>query len=139
VLNANAYRKEVGLPEAPREAEQQERPLPDTHSEAADTPGGPPANPRERLPSVSQVLQRLDKNGDGRLGKDELGELPEQLRSPLETADKNADGMIDRSELAAAIAQLGAGARPEGPQEGGQPDVPRAADRPQSRNSGTTP
>jgi multidrug efflux pump subunit AcrA (membrane-fusion protein) len=140
VLNANAYRKEVGLPEVSREAElEQEQPQPDNQSEPAKAGGGRPAEPRERLPSVSQVLQRLDKNGDGRLEKDELGELPEELRSPLETADKNGDGSIDRGELAAAIAQLGAGAQPGRPQEGGQPGGPRAGDRPKGRDSGTTP
>jgi len=140
VLNANAYRKEVGLPETSPEAElQQERPLPDAHSEAADTAGGRPVESRERLPSVSQVLQRLDKNGDGRLQKDELRELPEQWRSPLEAADKNSDGSIDRGELAAAIAQLGAGGRPDGPQANGRPEGPRAGDRPKGRNAGTTP
>ncbi len=128
VRNAAVYRKQVGLPEIPSETVSQSatRQSEKQSSEAAPDPS---ERPRGR-PNIAQMFQRLDKNGNGQLDKDELQQLPEQMRSRLTAADKNDDGTIDRGELDAAMAQAGSGDRPGGPRGGG---------RPRGRNSGTTP
>ena len=72
------------------------------------------------------MLQRLDKNGNGQLDKDEQDNLPDFLKA----ADENGDGIIDRAEIAAAMAQLGSDGEPGGPQ---------ARDRREGRSPGVTP
>jgi Ca2+-binding EF-hand superfamily protein len=52
---------------------------------------------------VTQILQRLDKNGDSKLTKDELtGPWAQRLLQ----ADGNRDGVLSKEELAAAAAKL---------------------------------
>jgi len=68
---------------------------------------------------VARLMQN-DKNGDGKLSKDEL---PERMQAMFGNLDKNSDGFLDKAELEAAIAQMrqqrggGDGQRPPG--EGG--------------------
>jgi Ca2+-binding EF-hand superfamily protein len=86
-------------------------------------PGAPPGPPdgapgqdgapqdRPFVREMAQgILQRLDKNGDGRLTPDEI---PQQSRLDLSKADKNGDGAIDLSELTLVIAE-------RAPREGGE-------------------
>ena len=58
---------------------------------------------------VDGMLKRLDKNGDGVIGKDEMP--PQNDRSDrrfdLAKADANGDGSIDRKELTAFVSQRG--------------------------------
>lgn len=56
-------------------------------------PGGDPA----------QFFARLDRNGDGKIDRDEA---PEFLRSAFETLDSNRDGGIDLGEFQAAARQF---------------------------------
>ncbi|MCA9118615.1 MAG: HlyD family efflux transporter periplasmic adaptor subunit [Planctomycetaceae bacterium] len=92
---------------------------------------GPPGGGAGRGPggggrggNPTQMIQRMDKNSDGKLSADEL---PEQMRSRLSSADTNGDGFYDEAELTAAFANMGGGgggggggARPDG--GGGGPD-----------------
>jgi HlyD family secretion protein len=122
VLNANAYRKEVGLPEiSPEEKVQEETPPPEAGPEPAAAPGERPPPRRGNRPNAGQMFQRLDSNGDGQLDKAELDQLSEPLRSRLSEADRNGDGLIDRGELAAAMAQFGRGGPRRGSPAGGDP------------------
>ena len=41
-------------------------------------------------------MMAFDKNGDGKLAKDEL---PERMQSLMDRADANKDGFVDRAEL----------------------------------------
>ncbi|NUQ61048.1 MAG: hypothetical protein HUU20_01070, partial [Pirellulales bacterium] len=70
---------------------------------------------------VDRIFQ-ADKNGDGKLQKDEA---PEPMWSRFSQADKNGDGAIDRAELIAGMKAMGGAGRGErkGPQRagGGQP------------------
>lgn len=66
----------------------------------------------ERIPPISAQMQgsalfdRLDQDGDGRLGRDEASADP-GLASGWERADSNGDGWIDRDEFAAFEANSG--------------------------------
>lgn len=69
-------------------------------------PGG--VNPEEM---VNRMMQ-FDKDGDGRLSKEEL---PERMQRMMERGDTNKDGFLSKEELMElARAQAGAGGRGEG-------------------------
>lgn len=55
------------------------------------------------------MIQRMDKDGDGKVSADEL---PDQLRERLSAADTNGDGFYDAGELTAAFAAMGGGGGP---------------------------
>jgi Ca2+-binding EF-hand superfamily protein len=55
-------------------------------------PGFPPGDPARFM----EMMQRADKNGDGKLTKDEM---PERLRDRFDEIDRNKDGMLDKEEL----------------------------------------
>jgi len=74
-------------------------------------PGGDGNGPPQRR---GGGLERLDRNGDGVIDKEELEGMPEALRRRLGGLDRNGDGIIDREEL-------GAGRRGRGGQDGDQP------------------
>jgi Ca2+-binding EF-hand superfamily protein len=69
---------------------------------------------RKRDPGV--IIQRLDRNGDGKIGKDEIEAAPERARQYLGRADRNGDGEITKDEMPRA----GAG-RPRKGNDGGPP------------------
>ncbi len=80
--------------------------------------GGPPSGGGAQgggRGNPAQMIQRMDKNSDGKLSADEL---PEQLRGRFTSADTNGDGFYDAAEITAAFAAMGGGGRPGG---GGQP------------------
>jgi Ca2+-binding EF-hand superfamily protein len=67
--------------------------------------GAPPAGRRGPVPSnesrrdgemADRILQEADRNGDGKISKDEA---PERLRQNFDRFDLNGDGQIDRDEL----------------------------------------
>ncbi len=71
---------------------QQGRPAPEGR-------GGPP----QRQVSADQMLQRMDRDGDGFISSEEL---PEFLKGRMESLDKNSDGKLDKSELESMAAQM---------------------------------
>jgi HlyD family secretion protein len=117
VYNAAAYRDEVGLPEGPPKAEEQEEErLPEDYlesgPEAVRGGGDLPSQPRRAAPpSAAGMLQGLDTNGNGQIDRDELDQVPEAMRAGLEASDANGDGVIDRGEMAAAAARISSAAR----------------------------
>ncbi len=64
---------------------------------------GPAGGARNDQQVTGQFLQ-YDRNGDGKLTKDEL---PQQASRMLQDADENGDGAIDAGELQAAMAKMG--------------------------------
>jgi hypothetical protein len=67
---------------------------------------------------VYELLQRLDRNGDGRLSRDELRHglrglgvslLPPELDGALGAFDKNHDGIVDYAELHSLLSKHRAG------------------------------
>jgi multidrug resistance efflux pump len=77
--------------------------------------GGPPPDEKKRRPDspeagkadsaalAAQRFQELDKNGDGRLSKDEI---PAAMQDRAGAADANRDGYVDRREWLAAAQAL---------------------------------
>jgi len=65
---------------------------------------------------ATAMMQRMDKNSDGKLDANELADLPEQFRTGLQAGDTNSDGNVDGKELAAAMIKFrgagGGGGRP---------------------------
>ena len=65
---------------------------------------------------AAMMVQRMDKDGDGKLSRDEL---PEQFRSGFQRSDANKDGFLDKREMTASMVRLramrrGAGGGPAG-------------------------
>src|SRR6185369_11194321 len=95
---------------------------------AADTPRERPRGDQpkpEGLGDGQQAFKFLDRNGDGKLQKDEL---PERLRENFARLDANGDGVIDATEFARVAGQVAGlvGRRPEGaPAEGARVDTAR--------------
>jgi multidrug efflux pump subunit AcrA (membrane-fusion protein) len=84
-------------------------------------PAGPDGPPGGIGQMVSGILERLDRNSNGRIDSDEIeGPQAERLRE----ADRNGDGAIDRGELMSAMAQMraamGGGAPPADSAAGGE-------------------
>ncbi len=73
-----------------------------TQAEAMGGPGDPAG---DASAAVDRLMQN-DKNGDGKLSKNEI---PRHLAQMLVGADTNGDGTLDRAELTAAMQ----GARPQ--------------------------
>ena len=130
VLNPRAYLDDLNLPELPAKVIQAEEmiagkePLKGGPAINRQTPGAGDGVPLAAGPTgsggpdrASSMLQRMDRNGDGRLAKEEI---PPQLEGRFPTADKNADGFLDADELSS----MPAGQRPGGP--GGVPGEQRA-------------
>ena len=122
VLNAGAYREEIGLPDLPPETkEQSEGPPEGSDRKPAtgekDGRGGRSASGR---PNMAEAFKRMDKNGNGKL---EESELPPPLQQGFSAADTNADGALDQAEMGAAMAKMrqAAGGRPGGKRPGGGP------------------
>jgi hypothetical protein len=74
-----------------------------------------------RTVSTDDLVERLmsfDKNGDGKITKDEL---PERMQSLIEQGDRNGDGALDREEIRRLVER----GRPNGPGgPGGGPGGP---------------
>ena len=75
-----------------------------------------------RTVTADDLVERLmsyDKNGDGKVTKDEL---PERMHGLIEQGDRNGDGALDRDEIR-RLAARGPPGRPGGPPPRG-PDAP---------------
>ena len=61
-------------------------------------PGGQggPGGPGQGRPNPEEMFKRLDKNGDGKVTKDEA---PERMAQNFDKIDKNGDGAITQDEL----------------------------------------
>lgn len=100
--------------------------------------GGPPGQGdqgqgnRPGAPDPAEMVKRLmafDKNGDGKLGKDELSS---RMQSLITRADKNGDGYADEQELMKLAEGQGGGGRSRGGfgNRGNQRDAPPEDGRP---------
>jgi collagen type III alpha len=100
--------------------------------------GGPRPEGGDRGPGGGNLLGRLmenDKNGDGKLQKDEL---PERMQQVMERADTNGDGALDKAELDEMAARMrdrgpggpGGPGGQRGPRDGGAGDNDNRPKRP---------
>jgi Ca2+-binding EF-hand superfamily protein len=87
---------------------------------ADDDPKGKTQDKRD--PAV--LFQRLDRNGDGKIGKDERDAAPERARMMLSRADANGDGEVTKEEFLAAGAGKG-GRGPKGELQKGKGEPPK--------------
>ncbi|MGI8977623.1 MAG: EF-hand domain-containing protein [Pirellulaceae bacterium] len=79
----------------------------------AGRPGG------EGATNIKEFLTRLDKNGDGKISKEEA---PDRMKENFDRLDANKDGFIEAEEFARTAGALGgrpAGAPPGTPASGG--------------------
>jgi len=93
---------------------------------AEPAPAGAPGAGGDR-PSPREIFQRFDKNGDGKLSKEEA---PERMQQNWDRIDRNSDGSVTPDELAQAFQALARGdgkpnPKPEAPQR--KPDSPPTA------------
>jgi Ca2+-binding EF-hand superfamily protein len=84
---------------------------------------GRPFGPPSGAEMADGILDRFDRNGDGKLTKEELQELPEGL---WQKWDLNADGVVEAGELEKALENTRGGLGPimnppRGPRPAGPP------------------
>jgi collagen type III alpha len=84
-------------------------------------PGAPGEGPGR---FIEGMIQRTDKNGDGKLSKDEV---PELLRNRFDEMDGNSDGFLDKEELAKNGERLRERMREQGGRPPGFPGRPDGA------------
>jgi hypothetical protein len=89
--------------------------------------GGSNGSGRDRDPAqfVARIMEN-DTDGDGKLSGDEI---PERMRSNLDSVDSNSDGVVDLDEVTAMVASFGERGRGNGDGEGG--DRPQRPARPE--------
>lgn len=88
--------------------------------ELEQVPMLPTIPPILRTVAADDLIERLmsyDKNGDGKVTKDEL---PERMHGLIEQGDRNGDGALDRDEIR-RLAERGTGGPPFGGPKGGGP------------------
>ena len=78
--------------------------------QADNAPPGRPGGPPGGLPNAKDIFARLDRDGNGKIEKDEI---PERMKENIGRVDSNSDGVIDAAEFE-KVAQFFAGRRPEG-------------------------
>jgi Ca2+-binding EF-hand superfamily protein len=75
---------------------------------------GPPDGARPPAPAATRPdegadrFKQLDRNGDGKLQKDEL---PGPMQAMFEKADTNSDGAVTRAELKKVVEAMRGGPR----------------------------
>jgi hypothetical protein len=101
----------------------------------------PPIPPNLRTVSDDDLVEHLmsyDKNGDGKITKDEL---PERMHSLIEQGDRNGDGALDREEIKRLVdrGRLPGGPPGGGPRGPGGPGGPRGPGGPPRGPGGPPP
>jgi len=65
---------------------------------------------------AGMMIERMDKDGDGKVSADEM---PQQRRAGFSKSDTNGDGFLDKTEIAAAMSRARSGGASGGPSRGG--------------------
>ena len=81
----------------------------------AGEPGGR-GRPGGGAPNIKEFLSRLDKNGDGKISKEEA---PERMKENFDRLDANKDGNIDAEEFLRSAGGRPGGTPPSAPPAGG--------------------
>ncbi len=112
-------------------------PMPDA---APPAPSAPAAISGDRPNRLAQMIEQQDKNGDGKLQKDEVSE---RLRSAFDQLDANEDGALDQDELRTMFSRGGGRRRPAenapATETAGEKPAEVPVDEPKSESTATTP
>lgn len=119
VMNPRQFLDELNLPELPAKeidakemiAGREQLKGDATLTNASNTPPAAASSPSGGG-QRGNMLERMDKNGDGRLSPDEL---PPPMADRFASSDKNGDGFLDADEIA-AMPRRGSGAGGQGGQ-----------------------
>ncbi|MBC7854686.1 MAG: hypothetical protein IAF94_14735 [Pirellulaceae bacterium] len=84
-------------------------------------PGQPGIAGRFNPEEMIRRLKEADKNGDGKISKDEA---PDRMKDNFDRIDANGDGQLEEGEIKVMVERLreGAGRRPEGGRPEGRPE-----------------
>lgn len=93
---------------------------PQAEAAPGERPPGPPGGFQNIAPK--EIFARLDKDGNGKIEKDEI---PERMKENLGRVDSNSDGAVDLAEFE-KVAQFFGGRRPEGAPGGAAEGRPNA-------------
>lgn len=96
--------------------------------------GRPDQNP-DRRPPPQQIIRQFDKDGDGKLSKDEM---PERMRENMERIDTDGDGFVTVEELQSAFRAM-ARARNESGSPAERPGTPAPGSAPGREQLGNDP
>ncbi len=94
---------------------------------APATSGTPPRRPGADQPGAnpgSELFARMDRNGDGKISKEEA---PERMKALFDRLDKDGDGLLTPEEMRAAAERLGGRPGAAAPEEGEKPRPRRPA------------
>ena len=69
-------------------------------------PGGGAGGEFSAASMAERAMQSGDKNSDGELSMDEIGQMDERMRESAKAADTNGDGKITKPELISAMAKV---------------------------------
>jgi collagen type III alpha len=78
--------------------------------------GSPGSDKADSVAAANQTFRQLDKDGDGKLAKDDL---PESMQARFAAIDTNGDGFVDRQEWTAAMRAVAIDARERKPRTRG--------------------
>ena len=107
-----AAKRDAGPRDAARTAAAAGRPPEDRKGRT----GAPGADKGDSAAVADQAFRQLDKDGDGRLSKDDL---PERMQARFAAVDTNGDGFVDRQEWTAAARSVAVDARERKPRTRG--------------------
>ena len=84
----------------------------------------------DRAANFAQMLERMDRNGDDSISKDEM---PKRMQARFESMDKNGDGVLDEAEQSVMLERI---RKMRGRQKQGQGPKGQQAAGPEGRRRG---
>lgn len=86
--------------------------------------GATDAHAQRGRPDPSEMFQRMDRNSDGELSKEEQEQLPSFIRDRIKDADADGNGSLTKEEIQASIRRHGGPPKAGRDQERSRPEGP---------------